>query len=196
MGSARGRARREQVIETALGAFAEHGYRGVSLATIAQLAGISEPGLIHHFPTKAELLLAVVEFYELRNSELVRAATEASDGSLASALTALAAKHEADPTYIRLFTVLVAEAVSPEHPAHEWFVSRYERLRESLAERFAAEQDAGLIRSDLDPHLIARQVIAVFDGIQLQYLLAGGRLDLVEPLRRLLDSFMASSSTT
>jgi AcrR family transcriptional regulator len=193
--SARGRARREQLIETALHAFAEHGSRGVSLATIAQLAGISEPGLIHHFPTKADLLLAVVEFYEQRNSELVDTAARASDGSLGGALLALAAQHEADPTYIRLFTVLVAESVSPEHPTHEWFVARYDRLRKSLAERFAAEQDAGLIRTDLDPHVIARQVIAVFDGIQLQFLLAGGRLDLVEPLRRLLDSFRASSST-
>ena len=36
--------------------------------------------------------------------------------------------------------------------------------------------------------MLARQVMALFDGIQLQYLLAGGELDLVSPLRALLDS--------
>jgi AcrR family transcriptional regulator len=186
--SARGRARRDQLIEVALRLFAEHGFRGVSLATIAQVAGISEPGLIHHFPTKADLLLAVLEFYEQRNAEMVRDAGAGADG-VASALIALAAQHEADPTYIRFFTVLVAESVSPGHPAHEWFVTRYERLRETIAERFAAEQAAGRIRAELDPHVIARQLIATFDGIQLQCLLAGGELDLVTPLRALLDSY-------
>ena len=111
-------------------------------------------------------------------------------------LLALAERHEADPTFIRLFTVLVAESVDPEHPAHAWFVARYERVRASLAERFALEQARGEIRPELDPVMLARQVIAMFDGIQLQYLLAGGALDLVTPLRELLDSFTASSSTT
>jgi AcrR family transcriptional regulator len=185
----RGRARRVTLIETALRAFAAHGYRGVSLATIAQEARISEPGLIHHFPTKADLLLAVIEHYEERSLQLMQSAMENSDGSYASALLALAAHHEQDPTFIRLFTVLVAESVQPEHPAHEWFVARYARVRHGIAEGLIAEQEKGRIRSDLDPELAARQVIAMFDGIQLQDLLAGSRLDLVLPLRALLDSY-------
>ena len=185
----RGRVRRQHLIETALRSFAEHGYRGVSTATIAQEAGISEPGLIHHFPTKADLLLAVIEHYEARSIELIQEALSAADGSFSGALLALAGSHEADPTFIRLFTVLVAESVSPAHPAHEWFVARYERVRAEIAERFREEQRRGQIRGELDAETLARQVIAMFDGVQLQYLLAGGQLDLVTPLRALLDSY-------
>jgi AcrR family transcriptional regulator len=185
----RGRVRRRHLIETALRSFAEHGYRGVSTATIAQEAGISEPGLIHHFPTKADLLLAVIEHYEARSVELIHEALSESDGSLFDGLLALARAHEQDPTFIRLFTVLVAESVSPSHPAHGWFVARYERLRTGMAERFREEQGRGQIRGELDPETLARQVIAMFDGVQLQYLLAGGQLDLVTPLRSLLDSY-------
>ena len=185
----RGRVRRQHVIETALRSFAEHGYRGVSTATIAQEAGISEPGLIHHFPTKADLLLAVIEHYEARSIELIHEALSASDGSFSGALLVLAGSHEADPTFIRLFTVLAAESVSPVHPAHEWFVARYDRVRADIAERFREEQGRGQIRGELDADTLARQVIAMFDGVQLQYLLAGGQLDLVTPLRALLDSY-------
>ena len=142
----RGRVRRQHLIETALRSFAEHGYRGVSTATIAQEAGISEPGLIHHFPTKADLLLAVIEHYEARSIELIQEALSASDGSFSGALLALAGSHEADPTFIRLFTVLVAESVSPAHPAHEWFVARYDRVRAEIADRFREEQRRGQIR--------------------------------------------------
>ncbi len=187
-GNRRGRARRKLLIETALVAFAAHGFRGVSLATIAKQAGISEPGLIHHFPTKAELLLAVIEHYEARSMEVLSEVMEGA-GSYADALVALAASHEADPTFIRLFTVLVAESVDPTHPAHAWFVARYERVRSGIAETFRAEQQSGRIRPELDAEMLSRQVMALFDGIQLQYLLAGGELDLVSPLRALLDSW-------
>ena len=182
------------MIDVALRLFAEHGFRGVSLATIAQEAGISEPGLIHHFPTKAGLLLAVLDHYEAANHELILAAREASGDGYAAAWLALAAQHQADPTFIRFFTVLAAESVAREHPAHEWFVERYERVRTVISEMFAAAQEAGEVRPELDPAVCARQLVAMFDGIQLQYLLAGGALDLVTPLRELLDSFTDSSS--
>ncbi|MDA0183327.1 TetR/AcrR family transcriptional regulator [Solirubrobacter phytolaccae] len=194
MTSRKGQARRAQVVDIALHRFAAHGYRGVSLATIAQEAGISEAGLIHHYPTKPALLLAVLDHYEAGSIELMKAARETSDGSFTGAWLALAASHEADPTYIRLFTVLAAESVAPEHPAHVWFVERYERVRGRITEAFAADQAAGRIRPELSPELCARQLVAMFDGIQLQYLLAGGALDLVTPLRELLDSFTDSSS--
>jgi AcrR family transcriptional regulator len=191
MTSRKGQARRTQVIDIALRLFAARGYRGVSLATIAQEAGISEAGLIHHFPTKPALLLGVLETYEAGSLELMRNAVETSRGTFSGAWLALAASHEADPTYIRLFTVLAAESVAPDHPAHAWFVERYQRVRERITEAFAADQAAGRIRPELDPELCARQLVAMFDGIQLQYLLAGGALDLVTPLRELLDSFTA-----
>ncbi len=196
MTSRKGEARRKQVIDLALRLFAAHGYRGVSLATIAHEAGISEPGLIHHFPTKASLLLAVLDHYEAGNRELMAAAIERADTAYGAAWLALAAAHEADPTFIRFFTVLAAESVAPDHPAHGWFVERYERVRSGIAGVFAADQAHGLVKPELDPDLCARQLVAMFDGIQLQYLLAGGALDLVTPLRELLRSFTASSSTT
>jgi AcrR family transcriptional regulator len=194
MTSRKGQARRTQVVDIALRRFAAHGYRGVSLATIAQEAGISEAGLIHHYPTKPSLLLAVLEHYEARNHELIMDAFKSSGGAIYSAWLALAKSHEADPTFIRFFTVLAAESVAPDHPAHAWFVERYDRVRGDIGQMFAAAQQAGEVRPELDPDLCARQLVAMFDGIQLQYLLAGGALDLVTPLRELLASFTDSSS--
>ena len=60
----RGRARRQDLIEAALQAFAADGYRGASVAAIAKQCGLSEPGLLHHFPSKTALLMATLETYE------------------------------------------------------------------------------------------------------------------------------------
>ena len=50
--------RRQAVLETALRSFAAGSYRGVTTAEIARAAGISEPILYRHFPSKRDLYLA------------------------------------------------------------------------------------------------------------------------------------------
>jgi len=58
----RGDERRAQLIEVALSLFAEHGYDGTSTRAIATAAGVTE-ALIRHFPTRRDLLRAVIEPY-------------------------------------------------------------------------------------------------------------------------------------
>src|ERR1700710_3114662 len=117
--NARGQARREQLIVLALDAFATRGFRGVSTASIADAAGLSEPGLLHHFPTKRDLLFGVLEHYDRENGARIRERMEAG-GSFRDQIAALARAHEADPTFIRLYNVLAAESLYPEPAAHEW----------------------------------------------------------------------------
>ena len=45
-------SRREQILACALGLFAEHGLHNVSTRQIAQAAGVSQPSLYAHFPTR------------------------------------------------------------------------------------------------------------------------------------------------
>jgi AcrR family transcriptional regulator len=174
----KGNARREQILFAALTVFAARGYRGASLAVIAEEAGISEPGLIHHFPTKAALVLETLEFHHRRTFEQ---AMGTKSVSFAAHLVDLAADHERDPRFIRLLLVLAAEAIDPEHPAHAWFVARYDRVRIGMERQFAADQGAKLLRADVDTALLTRQTIALLDGLELQFLL-DSTFDIVTPL--------------
>jgi TetR/AcrR family transcriptional regulator len=58
---ARGVDTRERVLQVALSLFAERGYRGTSLRDIAKRIGIKAPSLLHHFPSKQQLYLAVLD---------------------------------------------------------------------------------------------------------------------------------------
>lgn len=184
--TARGRARREQLLEAALAAFAAQGYRGASLASIADQVGISLPGLLHHFPTKEDLLVRVLEYHEDRNLERIDATF--ADSSLAESLLDLARHHEADPEFIRLFVVLAAESVDPAHPAHEWFVERYRRTRARLRARVADEQRLGRVTGAIDPDTITRLLMAALDGLELQHLLEPAEAGIADPLSALLDT--------
>jgi AcrR family transcriptional regulator len=48
-------------LAAALAAFAEHGYHGTSVRDIAGRAGLSVPGLYHHYPSKQSLLKGLLE---------------------------------------------------------------------------------------------------------------------------------------
>ncbi len=55
--------RRTTILERALELFARQGYAGTGMRAIARAAGIREATLYHYFPTKEELMNAVVEHY-------------------------------------------------------------------------------------------------------------------------------------
>jgi AcrR family transcriptional regulator len=57
----RGADTRDRVLQVALALFADRGYRGTSLRDIARRIGIKAPSLLHHFPSKQQLYLAVLD---------------------------------------------------------------------------------------------------------------------------------------
>lgn len=53
--------RRQDILEAALKVFASKGYSGSTTAEIARAAGVAEGTIFRHFPTKKDLLIAVLE---------------------------------------------------------------------------------------------------------------------------------------
>jgi AcrR family transcriptional regulator len=53
--------RREQLLETAIGLFAELGYNGATTSQLAKAAGVTEPIIYRHFSSKKELFIAVID---------------------------------------------------------------------------------------------------------------------------------------
>lgn len=163
--------RRRQILGVAARAFGAGGFRGVALADIAAEVGLSEPGVIHHFKSKNELLLALLAQRDEDNSELVARIFDEEGHTTEEALLALCRHNVENPELVRLFAVTAAEAIDPGHPAHDFFVERYERMRHRVAARIERDQAAGAFRSDLDPLEVATEIHAVMDGLQTQWLL-------------------------
>ena len=123
-GYAKGRATREEILDAAMQLFGEVGYHTASLREVASRVGISHPGLLHHFSSKAVLLAAVLE----RRDEVDEAAFEAdlaAGHDYFDALARLIERNAARPGIVELFATLSAEATSPDHPAHAYFQDRY-----------------------------------------------------------------------
>jgi hypothetical protein len=80
---------------------------------------------------------------------------------------ALVERNAGQPEIVRLFAVLEAESLAPSHPAHGYFAARQQRTLAHLTE--LAHGDA----------VLARQVAALMDGLQIQWLRAPETTDLI-----------------
>ena len=153
--------RRRTILATALEVFAESGFRGASIREIANRVGMTDTGVLHHFGGKGKLLLEVVKQKEDEDAGALR------DPYLRD----LVARNGTRQGTVRLFTTLSAEATDPEHPAHDHFVQRYESVRQRTTERIARDSTEGRISSTIDPATASRIMLAVMDGLQIQWLL-------------------------
>ena len=176
-GYAKGRERRDAILVAANEVFATRGFRGASLATIAKRVGMSEPGLLHHFASKEELLLELLKLRDQHDDERI-AEARAAHAHVLDVLLELCRQNEERPGIVRLFTILAAESVDDDHPAHAWFLARYGERRRVLVERLSDAQREGTVDADLDPASVASQILAMFDGLQLQWLLDPEAVDM------------------
>jgi len=171
----RGERTRTAIMNAAIPLFARHGYRGAPLAAVADAVEMTQPGLLHHFPTKEHLLMAVLRERDRDGIRRLREGWYDSGRSAMHNLETLVEYNSTTPDLVQMFTVLVAEAVSAEHPAHEFFVERYAAMRQRAREAVERAQESGEFRADVDAERIATLILAVMDGLQLQWLLDGGR---------------------
>jgi AcrR family transcriptional regulator len=182
-GYLKGRLRREDILAAAVAVYAEAGYQGSSLREIARRVGMTHAGLLYYFPSKEALLAAVLERRDAEDGE--RLSGSPGLDSLRN-LVALAAHNVRHPGIVDLYSRLAAEAVAPDHPAHDYFEQHYLMARRFAADAFHVLAERGELREGVDPDVAALNFVALMDGLQVQWLSNRARVDLVDSLRAYL----------
>ncbi|MDG9717127.1 TetR/AcrR family transcriptional regulator [Streptomyces sp. DH24] len=175
---ARSEERRAEIVRAALEVIAERGYRGASLAAVAERVGLTQQGLLHHFPTKEALLVAV-----LRERDRWDAVPD-SQWRL-DLLASLVEYNAMRPGIIQTFSALLGESVTEGHPARDYFGERYTRVRANMAAVLRAEYGDRL-PNGLTPERAAPLLVAVMDGLQYQWLLDPESVDMPGAFRDFL----------
>ena len=182
---------REDILDAALATFGNRGYNNGSLVEIADQVGMTHAGVLHHFGSKDQLLLAVLAHRDLASSRDLRDAKLPGGAELFAHLRQTARINAAQPGLVQAYAVLSGESVTDDHPAKEWFRRRYGDLRASVGDALREECGDG----DLDPSTVdaaAAAVLAVMDGLQIQWLLAPDEVDLAEASAFAIDAIVAA----
>ena len=164
--------RRRQIIDVTTRLIAERGFWGLSMQDVADGCGLTVPGLLHHVGSKDGLLLAVLDYRDEQDTRaLVAELGDAATVTPREICAALVRRNAGQPEIVRLFAVLEAESLTPDHPAHDYFEARQRRTLEGLT--------AALKEHTAEPEAVAVRIVALMDGLQIQWLRNPGEVDLV-----------------
>ena len=191
--------KRVRILNEAVVLFGEHGYAGTSLADIANAADISKAGLLHHFSSKDELFAKVLERRDREDAlSILVESPDGEDDAVDPPVDAVGnvgtldvpgtADAEADPwalleRYIELlernvahrdltaiYTATAVSVLDASHPAHRWMADHLNGAVERFETSFEAGKAAGLVDPQMPSRLVARSLVALTDGLQLQWL--------------------------
>jgi AcrR family transcriptional regulator len=176
----KGIERRRQIVDAAWRVFALRGYANASLREIATEVGVTPAALTRHFPSKEELLIAVLDRWDEETISLGDDVDQGDGLRWFLSFPQLMRFHVGHPGLIELFLTLCTEASDPEHPARAWVTERYARIvREATSHLRAAEQEGHVLpMTPAQRETEVRVLFAIMDGLELQWI-SDPELDLV-----------------
>ncbi|WP_242504435.1 TetR/AcrR family transcriptional regulator [Promicromonospora panici] len=188
---ARHEARRLVIIDVALTVFAERGYDGATTAAICRRAGIGSGTFFHYFPTKLDLLLAILTLgiQEVREAGEVFADRTDPLGVLLD-IVKQGADDAADPRMPGFVRAVGGIMHQPDVAAK--LDEDAQAQRDLLRPWVEKAQQAGEIRTDLTPERITSWLYLLTDGFlgrtadEENFTAEGEKATLVDTARRFL----------
>ncbi|WP_029433922.1 TetR/AcrR family transcriptional regulator [Blastococcus sp. URHD0036] len=182
-------ARRQEIVAAAVAVFSASGFRDGSVRDVAERAGLTHAGVMHHFPTKIDLLQAVLAWRDADALERL-GARQPKGLDVVRAWLDEVGRNQSTPELVDLHVTLSAEGTSPDHPLRDYFIERYDRVVELLSGALRVAAARGELRPDVDPEQAARMLVAATDGLQVQWLLNRDAVDMPAALRRYVESLI------
>ena len=151
--------RTDEILAAAITVFARKGFRSSSMTDVAEAAGMSKPGLYHHFSSKEELLVRIYRSALDRNvqhAEEIMAESGAPTKKLSDILARLAVHSCENRDLVRIFNeeeaAVPASVMTVVHAAH--------RDRENLLVDLIEQGiNSGEFHLSVSPRLAARAMI-------------------------------------
>ena len=171
--------RRHQILDAAIEVLLKQGFSGSSMNDFIRASGLSKGGVYHHFKSKEDLLMGVVNrYFEHYMAEVT--AVDMSSESAYVQLKHMLTGHQELLNQMGDLTQLLMDFYS--QAAHipriqEQFRIQYVAFQEYVAGIIQQGIDQGEFKPTTSPLAIASGVIGVFDGICIARLVAPNAIE-------------------
>jgi AcrR family transcriptional regulator len=165
---------RQQIVDTAIGRFARYGYRGTTIAAIAEDLGVTDSSVLHYFESKRAILEAALDSENQAADAVLTAYLSRGGIEALLGLASWGEYMEAHAESTSMYLLLTAEALATGSELGGRFDLRYRTLALRLTEALRAGIEAGEIKANVDAEHEALALIAFMDGVRLQWLLNKG----------------------
>lgn len=174
---------KKKIIESAIDLFSRKGFNYTSISDIASISGITKGAIYHHFENKDAIFYAVLEDVRhlwRRNvlSDLLAKSNAIDRLSTLFENHACIIEEQENICLVLSGLVMEMDNVNPK------FISALEEIFSDLTlliERIIEKgQKNNEIRSDLDPHLTALNLVGIMEGSAIPWILNRGKISYVE----------------
>lgn len=177
-------SRRAEIVSAALSLAAERGPQKATADAIATCIGVTQPAIFRHFPHKADMWQAVLQWLQERLHERWAAAATAAPAARVEAIVA------AHLQFVAQFPAMPMVLLSPElRRSCQAIGQGSERLigafHAAMADAVREGQCAGLLSTRIAAEDAAHMVLALVQGTALRWAVGGHRFDLPEEGGRL-----------
>ncbi|MEJ1089817.1 TetR/AcrR family transcriptional regulator [Microbacterium sp. Mu-80] len=170
--------KRTEILKAAVEIFGNKGSTNGTLADVAEQVGMTHAGVLHHFGSKQNLLLEVLAYRDQADVQDLDEKHIPGGPELFLHLVRTAFMNAQRPGIVQAYTVLSAESITDDHPARDYFEERYTTLRREITEAFHELCTAQGVTEPSTVAAAAASILAVMDGLQLQWLLHPDVVDL------------------
>lgn len=185
--------RREAVLRAAMSVFGQRGYNKGGLVEVAEQAGMTHAGVLHHFGSKEALLVAMLQYRDGEEAAGVPGRAQTEGPAFLGHMLDTVTENTTRPGVVQTYTVLSAESVTEAHPAQPYFRGRLAVLRDKIAGVLA--EVSGRDADDQDVRDDASALIALMDGLQVQWLLDPDAVDMPRIVEKVMDELVDRLST-
>ena len=148
----------EQILAGARRCFARHGYEGATVVRLEQEIGLSRGAIFNWFPKKEDI------FLELATRDNGRINQLWIDQGLEAAIRSVL---DEDPDWLGVYLGVAHRLRTDASFRERWAARTRNEDKEQLIARMRADQEAGILRDDLEPEEIGQYIGVVLDGLVL-----------------------------
>ncbi|MFT7596482.1 MAG: AcrR family transcriptional regulator [Paracoccaceae bacterium] len=177
--------RKAEIVQTAIRLAGEHGPDRVTTQQLADAIGISQPAIFRHFPTKADIWLAVGEMIAQR---MAMQDMDSGTGDPLAELHALITRHlgQIKQTPALPAILFSRELHAENEPLRRHFETVMANRRAGFSGLIRRAQVSGQLGEDTDAEDIATLILATIQGLATRWSLENRGFDLQEEGGRLI----------
>jgi len=183
-----GERRRQAILDAATIVIAEKGSHASSLAEIAEAAGVTRSGLLHHYSSKERLIEAVFAEHERAVEPFFEQLSEAGGLEGIEGLVGLAVGQVENPEGVAFWSMVSAEnsAPGPSSPLRQRLLDAYDRYWSAVVGLLEQADRQGQLRAGIDKRAEAVEIVGLIEGLSANWLLDPESVDLVAATDRYL----------
>jgi AcrR family transcriptional regulator len=182
-------ARQQEIINVSISLIADKGIQSLTIKNISQTIGISEPAIYRHFKNKFEILMTILDSFEIIAADVLKSEEIKDLNSLDKIEFFLLDRYKRCAENPKLAKLMFAEEnFQDDKKLAQKVLSIMHAHKSEMHEIISAGQSLGEIRNDIDSISLFRIIFGPMRLLIKQWGLSGNKFNLVQEGKKLWEA--------